>query len=307
MRRDVVEGDDRPGADRAPLRRVDGQRPGVSLEEDDRPARPPAALQGDVVSALEQRLGDRRLPGPVRGGRLPGHPGVQHGRDAAGHGRLHRLRQRAAGQRAGARSAPPTATRPRTGSSTWSWATRSAWTRNTGSASGPSPRPSGPSIRRSCWSWAISPTASRSPTRTASKGAASGITNLSAHRKILELARRHGREVWFDIHIGTEHPGALGELAVVPTYVDALAKIERRGEAQGGRLRAERRQPRPAPGPGQRRRDRDAPAAGRPAAGRLFGQRPAAGRPERQRLGPGAAVPRTPRRCGCSRPATSRG
>jgi alpha-L-arabinofuranosidase len=57
------------------------------------------------------------------------------------------------------------------------------------------------------------------------KGAASGITNLSAHRKILELARRHRREVWFDIHIGTEHPGALGELAVVPTYVEALAKL----------------------------------------------------------------------------------
>ncbi len=57
------------------------------------------------------------------------------------------------------------------------------------------------------------------------KGSASGITNLTAHRKILDLARRHGREVWFDIHIGTEHPGALGELAVVPTYVDALAKM----------------------------------------------------------------------------------
>jgi hypothetical protein len=57
------------------------------------------------------------------------------------------------------------------------------------------------------------------------KGAASGITSLAAHRKILELARRHGREVWFDVHIGTEHPGALGELAVVPTYVGALAKL----------------------------------------------------------------------------------
>jgi hypothetical protein len=56
-------------------------------------------------------------------------------------------------------------------------------------------------------------------------GAASGITSLAAHRKILELARKHNREVGFDIHIGTEHPDALGELAVVPTYVDALAKI----------------------------------------------------------------------------------
>jgi hypothetical protein len=57
------------------------------------------------------------------------------------------------------------------------------------------------------------------------KGSASGITNLSAHRKILELAKSHDREVWFDIHIGTEHPGALSELAVVPTYVKALSKI----------------------------------------------------------------------------------
>ncbi len=57
------------------------------------------------------------------------------------------------------------------------------------------------------------------------KGSASGITNLSAHRKILELAKQHNREVWFDIHIGTEHPGALGELAVVPTLVEALNKI----------------------------------------------------------------------------------
>jgi Alpha-L-arabinofuranosidase C-terminal domain/Domain of Unknown Function (DUF1080) len=56
-------------------------------------------------------------------------------------------------------------------------------------------------------------------------GAASGITNLSAHRKILDLARRHNREVWFDIHIGTEHPGALGELAAVPSYVAALEKL----------------------------------------------------------------------------------
>jgi alpha-L-arabinofuranosidase len=57
------------------------------------------------------------------------------------------------------------------------------------------------------------------------KGAASGITSMAGHRKILEFARRRGKEVWFDIHIGTEHPGALRELAVVPTYIDALATI----------------------------------------------------------------------------------
>jgi hypothetical protein len=57
------------------------------------------------------------------------------------------------------------------------------------------------------------------------KGAASGITSLAAHRKILELARRHRREVWFDVHVDTDDPRRLGEVAVVPTYVEALAKL----------------------------------------------------------------------------------
>jgi hypothetical protein len=57
------------------------------------------------------------------------------------------------------------------------------------------------------------------------KGAASGITSLAAHRQILELARRHRREVWFDIHVDTDDPRRLGQLAVVPTYVAALAKL----------------------------------------------------------------------------------
>jgi alpha-L-arabinofuranosidase len=53
-------------------------------------------------------------------------------------------------------------------------------------------------------------------------GAASGITSLAGHRKILELARKHGREVWFDVHIGTEGPGADDTLRALPSYVDAL-------------------------------------------------------------------------------------
>jgi alpha-L-arabinofuranosidase len=57
------------------------------------------------------------------------------------------------------------------------------------------------------------------------KGAASGITSLAAHRQVLELARRHDREVWFDIHVDTDDPGRLGEVAVVPIYVEALAKL----------------------------------------------------------------------------------
>ena len=54
-------------------------------------------------------------------------------------------------------------------------------------------------------------------------GAAGGISSLAVQRKILDLAKRHDREVWFDIHIGTEGPrpdfgGAL-------TYIDALDKL----------------------------------------------------------------------------------
>ena len=35
-------------------------------------------------------------------------------------------------------------------------------------------------------------------------GAASGVTNLSAHQRILALAKASDREVWFDVHLGTE-------------------------------------------------------------------------------------------------------
>jgi hypothetical protein len=56
-------------------------------------------------------------------------------------------------------------------------------------------------------------------------GAASGVTSLAGHRMILELAKKHGREVWFDVHIDTEGPGAHGTLRALPSYVDALDAI----------------------------------------------------------------------------------
>ena len=37
---------------------------------------------------------------------------------------------------------------------------------------------------------------------------APSIKSLAAHKKILDFARQHDREVWFDVHIGTEHPPA---------------------------------------------------------------------------------------------------
>ena len=71
----------RSGGQRPPLRRVDGQRRGLSLEDDDRPARPATTVPGDVVSLFQQRLGDHRLHRLHRGARHPGHPRLQHGRN----------------------------------------------------------------------------------------------------------------------------------------------------------------------------------------------------------------------------------
>ncbi len=56
-------------------------------------------------------------------------------------------------------------------------------------------------------------------------GAASGVTSLAGHRKILELAKKHGREVWFDVHIDTEGPGASDSLRALPSYVEALDRV----------------------------------------------------------------------------------
>jgi alpha-L-arabinofuranosidase len=56
-------------------------------------------------------------------------------------------------------------------------------------------------------------------------GAASGISNLQGHRKILELAKKHDREVWFDVHLDTEGPAASDTLRTLPSFVDALEAI----------------------------------------------------------------------------------
>ncbi|MBS0261405.1 MAG: DUF1080 domain-containing protein [Planctomycetes bacterium] len=56
-------------------------------------------------------------------------------------------------------------------------------------------------------------------------GAASQITTLAAHEQILQLAKAHNREVWFDIHIDTNGPGVSGSTRALATYADALQKI----------------------------------------------------------------------------------
>jgi len=54
---------------------------------------------------------------------------------------------------------------------------------------------------------------------------APSIKSLAAHRKILDLAKQHGREVWFDTHIGTDTPRDWQGLCGVPSFIDALARL----------------------------------------------------------------------------------
>ncbi|MDB6065163.1 MAG: putative alpha-L-arabinofuranosidase [Pedosphaera sp.] len=56
-------------------------------------------------------------------------------------------------------------------------------------------------------------------------GADSGITTLSAHQKILQLAKQHDREVWFDVHVGTDGPIPDASLAGMFSFDDALGRI----------------------------------------------------------------------------------
>lgn len=56
-------------------------------------------------------------------------------------------------------------------------------------------------------------------------GADSGITTLATQQKILQLAKQHDREVWFDLHVWTDGPRTDGSLAGMFSYIDALDKL----------------------------------------------------------------------------------
>ena len=57
------------------------------------------------------------------------------------------------------------------------------------------------------------------------EGADSHITNLSAHKKILNLAGEFDAEVWFDIHVWTDSLVLDGTVNSFPTYIDAIDKL----------------------------------------------------------------------------------
>jgi alpha-L-arabinofuranosidase len=56
-------------------------------------------------------------------------------------------------------------------------------------------------------------------------GADSGITSLDGHRRILDIARRAGREVWFDVHVWTAGPDLSPSATALPSYIDALDRL----------------------------------------------------------------------------------
>ena len=57
------------------------------------------------------------------------------------------------------------------------------------------------------------------------RGAASGITSLAGQQRILQLAKQHNREVWFDVHVGTDGPRPDSSFGGMFSFLDALAKV----------------------------------------------------------------------------------
>jgi hypothetical protein len=57
------------------------------------------------------------------------------------------------------------------------------------------------------------------------RGAASRITSLAGQQRILQFAKQHNREVWFDLHVGTEGPRPDSTLDGMFSFADALDRM----------------------------------------------------------------------------------
>lgn len=51
------------------------------------------------------------------------------------------------------------------------------------------------------------------------------VNSLATHKQLLEFAKQHGRELWFDIHVWTEQPPAPNGLRVEQSYIEQLQKL----------------------------------------------------------------------------------
>ena len=56
-------------------------------------------------------------------------------------------------------------------------------------------------------------------------GADGGISTLAAQQGILQLAKQHNREVWFDLHVWTDGPRPDSTLESMFSYINAMDKI----------------------------------------------------------------------------------
>ena len=136
-------------------------------------------------------------------------------------------------------------------------------------------------------------TASPSRIRSTSTARPRGITSLAGQQRILRLAKQHNREVWFDVHVGTDDPRhsirrwtgcspsstpwrgspTAPRHKVVVFEFNAGNHAQKRALANALAINADR--------------------ARRPHSHRHLRQLPSARRPERQRLGPGPPVPQS--------------
>jgi hypothetical protein len=57
------------------------------------------------------------------------------------------------------------------------------------------------------------------------RGAASRITSLAGQQRILQFAKQHNREVWFDLHVGTDGPRPDSTLEGMFSFADTLDRM----------------------------------------------------------------------------------
>jgi hypothetical protein len=56
-------------------------------------------------------------------------------------------------------------------------------------------------------------------------GADSRISNMDGQRQILDFARQHKHQVWFDVHVWSEALRPSSNLLALPSYIDAIDKL----------------------------------------------------------------------------------